>query len=173
MQASIAEGVLNSRGSAYATTDHLGNFTLTVDPGNYIIYADPAGMQNIFHSSTFNYNDANYIGVGAGEAVTGKNITTPAFSYGEIGGIVIDQYDNPVVGAGVTCRGGITYPDTTTDSGGHFSFTQLIPYDDFVLYASKNGYIDGSDNNLELGSGAIISPITIEMNLYPTTSIEG
>ena len=167
------QGTLGTNGSKNTTTDINGNYTLTsVNPGNYRVYASLNYLPNFYYPSTFNYEEATPVGVGSSEAVTGIDIVKPVYNPGGIVGTVVDQYDNPVGGARVTCSGEVYYPDTTSDSSGNFEFPEVAPYESYYLSAYKDGYYSNTIYSIEVLAG-MVTPVTITVEKYEVATVEG
>jgi hypothetical protein len=166
-----AQGMLGTSGSSSTSSDASGNYSLTVKPGNYRLYAQLPALPPVYHASTFSLDEANPVGAKPGMANSGKNIQVPNYVPGVIRGIAVDGAGTPLEGVHVSCYGGIPYPEQTTGADGRFEFTGLPPQL-YQFYSYREGYYDAPSQEALLPSGGVIDPVTLTLTQYTPASLK-
>lgn len=167
------QGVLSTNYSNQVYSDKDGDYSIGVPPGIYRVYMSPPGLPPVYYTGTFDSEAYARVEVNGGESVAGVNIEAPSFSPGGIRGIVVDDLGAPVEGATVQCQGQITYPETASDAAGAFEFSNLVPYSNYRLTASKTGYTLAILEPVDVPAGAVVESVTLELEPYATTAVRG
>ncbi len=140
-----------SGGSATATTNSGGAYTLSVAPGTYSVTASATGYQSSTQSNVI-------VSIGA--------TTTANFSLvqlvGTISGTVTNSAGAAISGATVSYSGGST--TATTNSSGGYSLS--VPPGTYSVTASATGYQSASQSNVTVTTGN-----TTTANLSLTQSV--
>jgi len=111
------------------STDNQGNFSLSILPGPFEVFASKNGYQPSEEQSISLVSGENKA-LDADLVIT-KNANT-------ISGVVVNELQQPVFGVQVTLQNSVTYTKST-NANGHFSFS--APDGEFQLSAEKQGFI--------------------------------
>lgn len=128
-------------GFARGTTDEVGSYVFVgLPPGVYVATARRAGYREVTARST---------GVLAG-SLSRVSITLPrdGTQVGRLGGTVLADGGQPLVGATVTLVNGLTRGSVKTTAGGRYELRGLTPGADYAVRAVATGYASQTLSNL-------------------------
>lgn len=128
-----------------ASTDGQGNFSLSVLPGPFQVFASKDGYQNSA-TQTISLVSGENKSLDADLVITKNNNT--------LSGFVVNEQQQPVFGVQVTIHNSVTYTKAT-NANGYFEFT--VPDGDYLLAAEKQGFISPPQRTVAISGGREIT----------------
>ena len=152
----ICEHSLHSDIKKTTKSDAFGNFSISLIPGPYQIYAEKEGFKN---------NSPLSFSVESGETLAMDTPISLVKNRNEIFGTVFNSSQQPVYGVKVVLSKADLKFERQTDTNGLYSF--YVEDGTWVLFAEKSGFVSPAETSVSVTGGEqleISPPIVLQLN---------